>query len=164
MKLITEQNTIIADTLTPVSIYLKLRDLYPNAILLESNLNEKREKSHSFICLSPISTFTATDNEVAITDNGAKIIVSKDVQKTPFLFSEYMKSFEIAGDSFQAVFGHTNYNAISVFETLELDKKQLDDIIPWMSYSFYRHVIAIDHFTNELKFTEFSQDNQQSEQ
>ena len=72
MKLITKQNTIIADTLTPVSIYLKLRDLYPNAILLESNLNEKREKSHSFICLSPISTFTATRNEVAITDNGWK--------------------------------------------------------------------------------------------
>jgi len=164
MKLITIQNTIIADTLTPVSIYLKLRDLYPNAILLESNLNEKREKSHSFICLSPISTFTATDNEVAITDNRAKIIVSKDVQKAPFLFSEYVKSFEISGDSFQAVFGHTNYNAISVFETLELSEKPLDDSIPLMSYSFYRHVIAIDHFTNELTFTEFAEEDQQLEQ
>lgn len=164
MKLTTKQNTIIADTLTPVSIYLKLRDLYPNAILLESNLNEKREKSHSFICLSPISTFTATHNEVAIIDNGAKSIVSKDVQKAPSLFSEYVKSFEIEGDSFQAVFGHTNYNAISVFETLELDEKQLDDSIPLMSYSFYRHVIAIDHFTNELTFTEFVQEQQEPEQ
>ena len=157
MKLTTKQNTIIADTLTPVSIYLKLRDLYPNAILLESNLNEKREKSHSFICLSPISTFTATHNEVAIIDNGAKIIVTKDFQQAPSLFSEYVKSFEIEGDSFQAVFGHTNYNAISVFETLALDEKQLDDSIPLMSYSFYRHVIAIDHFTNELTFTELVQ-------
>ena len=164
MKLITKQNTIIADTLTPVSIYLKLRDLYPNAILLESNLNEKREKSHSFICLSPISTFTATHNEVAITDNGAKRIVSNDVQKAPSLFSAYVKSFKIEGDSFQAVFGHTNYNAISVFETLELDEKQLDDSIPLMSYSFYRHVIAIDHFTNELTFTEFVQEQQEPEQ
>ena len=164
MKLITKQNTIIADTLTPVSIYLKLRDLYPNAILLESNLNEKREKSHSFICLSPISTFTATHNEVAITDNGTKIIVSKDVQEAPFLFSTYVKSFEIEGDSFQAVFGHTNYNAISVFETLELSEKPLEDSIPLMSYSFYRHVIAIDHFTNELTFTEFVQAQQEPEQ
>jgi len=164
MKLTTKQHTIIADTLTPVSIYLKLRDLYPNAILLESNLNEKREKSHSFICLSPISTFNVTHDEVAVVLNGARSSVSKNVQMTPTLFSDFVKSFEIEGDTFQAVFGHTNYNAVSIFETLELNKKSLDDTIPLMSYSFYRHVIAINHFTNELTFTEFIQHDQNAEQ
>lgn len=164
MKLITKQHTIIADTLTPVSIYLKLRDIYPNAILLESNLNEKREKSHSFICLNPISTFSVTQNEVFLVVNGAKKIISNSIQDTPSLFSDFMKSFEIEGDTFQAIFGHTNYNAISIFETLELNEKPLDDTIPLMSYSFYRYVIAIDHFTNELTFTEFTQENQASEQ
>jgi len=164
MKLRTKQHTIIADTLTPVSIYLKLRDLYPNAILLESNLNEKREKSHSFICLNPISTLTVTQNNVNVVLNGAKKSVSDNIQQTPALFSEFMKSFQIEGDTFQAVFGHTNYNAISIFETLELKEKPLDDSIPLMSYSFYQHVIAIDHFTNELTFTEFIQPNQISDQ
>ncbi|MBL4704570.1 MAG: chorismate-binding protein [Flavobacteriales bacterium] len=165
MKLSTKTYKTLADTLTPVSIYLKLRDLYPNSIMLESNLNEKREKSHSYICLNPIATFKAQKNGITIIENGASSQRSKIGKDAPELFSEFMDSFEVEkGDKnqFNAIFGHTNYNAIEYFETIELADKDLDDAIPLMNYSFYRFVIAIDHFTNEMFFTEYLQPEEES--
>ena len=49
----TNVKEILADTVTPVSVYLKLRDIYPNALLLESSDHHSLENSYSFICLKP---------------------------------------------------------------------------------------------------------------
>ena len=43
---------LLADTLTPVNIYLKLRDVYAGSILLESADYHGRENSLSYICSS----------------------------------------------------------------------------------------------------------------
>ena len=37
IKINTYSKKIIADTITPVEVYLKIRDSYPNSILLESS-------------------------------------------------------------------------------------------------------------------------------
>ncbi|MFT7612302.1 MAG: anthranilate synthase component 1 [Parvicellaceae bacterium] len=165
MKLTTNTYQTLADTLTPVSMYLKLRDLYPNSILLESNLNEKRDKSHSYLCLEPISSFKAEKKGITLIENGAAKLISDDQNEAPDRFNQFLNSFTVEGDQpedFNAIFGHTNYNAVSYFETLKLEDKELDDAIPLMNYSFYRFVIGIDHFTNQLFFTEYLQENQES--
>jgi anthranilate synthase component 1 len=38
---------ILADIITPVSIYLKIRDIYPNSMLLESSDYHSKENSAS---------------------------------------------------------------------------------------------------------------------
>ena len=48
---------ILADTVTPVSIYLRLRTLYPKTILLESSDYHGNENAYSFICFSPRCLF-----------------------------------------------------------------------------------------------------------
>ena len=52
-KFKTNVREILADTVTPVSVYLKMRDIYPNALLLESSDHHSLENSYSFICLKP---------------------------------------------------------------------------------------------------------------
>ncbi len=55
----TKTLRLLADTITPVSIYLKIRDIYPNSLLLESSDYHGNENSYSYICLKPLATFEA---------------------------------------------------------------------------------------------------------
>jgi anthranilate synthase component 1 len=54
-KITTTHKKLLADTTTPVSIYLRLRDVFPNSLLLESSDYHSRENSLSFVCCAPIS-------------------------------------------------------------------------------------------------------------
>ena len=54
-KLETHSKKILADTLSPVSVYLKIRDKFPNSILLESSDYHGNENSFSYICFNPIA-------------------------------------------------------------------------------------------------------------
>ena len=62
-KLNTTYKKLLADTFTPVSIYLKLRDKFPNSILLESSDYHGNENSFSFICIEPVASFKV-ENEI----------------------------------------------------------------------------------------------------
>ena len=46
----TTYKKLLADTATPVSIYLRLRDVFPNSLLLESSDYHNRENSMSYVC------------------------------------------------------------------------------------------------------------------
>jgi anthranilate synthase component 1 len=54
-KLYTAHKRMLADTTTPVSIYLRLRDVFSNTLLLESSDYHSRENSMSYICFDPIA-------------------------------------------------------------------------------------------------------------
>ncbi|NNM10082.1 MAG: anthranilate synthase component I family protein, partial [Flavobacteriaceae bacterium] len=49
-NLTTYSGKLLADTLTPVSVYLRLRDKYPNSLLLESSDYRANDNTFSFIC------------------------------------------------------------------------------------------------------------------
>ena len=63
----------IADLLTPVGVYTRLRDIFPNALLLESADYHNRSDSKSFICLDPIGGFESKMNEYRIQYPGEEI-------------------------------------------------------------------------------------------
>src|SRR6187397_1883978 len=63
-KLRTFNKRLLADTLTPVNIYLKLRDVFAGSILLESSDYHSHENSLSLICCDPIASFVVKGNEV----------------------------------------------------------------------------------------------------
>jgi len=52
----TTYKKIVSDTITPVQVYLKLRDVYPNSLLLESSDYHNHENSYSYICCNPIAS------------------------------------------------------------------------------------------------------------
>ena len=63
-KLKTYYKKILADTITPVSVYLKIRDQYPNSILLESSDYHGNDNSFSYICCNPIASISVNHDKI----------------------------------------------------------------------------------------------------
>ena len=55
-KYTTVSKTILADLYTPVGVYMRLRDLYPQSALMESSDYHDANNSHSFIGINPIAS------------------------------------------------------------------------------------------------------------
>ncbi len=155
-RIITTNKKMLADTTTPVSIYLRLRDVFPNSLLLESSDYHSRENSMSYVCCEPISGFVLNDGALKITypdgaeDNhaaGSFDLISK--------INNFIARFEtdaIPGKMItNGLFGYFTHEAVEHFETIKL-KKGGDSLrkIPVMQYHVYRYIIAVDHFKNEL--------------
>lgn len=146
---------ILADTITPVSVYLKIRDRYPNSILLESSDYHANDNSFSYICCNPIASIKV-ENEVITKayPDGQKtettIDNSTDVVK---IIDDFSKSFETENNGFKFInnglFGYMAYDAVRYFEDLAVTKKGDSVIIPDIYYAVYQNIIAINHFKNE---------------
>jgi anthranilate synthase component 1 len=65
-RIVTTHKKLLADTTTPVSIYLRLRDVFPNSLLLESSDYHSRENSISYVCCAPVSGFVLNDDRLKI--------------------------------------------------------------------------------------------------
>ena len=52
----TTTRSILADLYTPVGVYMRLRDLYPQSALMESSDYHDSNNSRSFIGINPIAS------------------------------------------------------------------------------------------------------------
>ena len=158
-KISVKVNTrkILADIITPVSIYLKIRDMFPNSMLLESSDYHSKENSFSFICLDPIADFMVQKNRISIKYPHADLHSMEIDHKNMVVeqLNGFISSFNIEdGNSellIDGVFGYSSYDAVGYFEDIQLSSQsESSDSIPEMRYSFFRYVIAINHLSNEL--------------
>jgi len=148
---------ILADTITPVSIYLKIRDVFPNSILLESSDYHVVEDSYSYICLDPLSSFMVDKGKISIKTVEGKteeISISGNTS-IPEELNRFMSSFDIEQDNSviktNGFFGYSTYDSVQYFEDIKLKAEQPEDYrIPDMVYSLYHYIIAINHFQNTL--------------
>lgn len=151
----TTYKKIIADTITPVSIYLKIRDRYPNSLLLESSDYRANDNNFSYICCNPIATIEVKNEAITVTNPDGDITKTQITKETnvPELINAFSKQFETEENPFKfinnGIFGYTAYDAVRYFEDIEINKKQGDLDIPDLRYSVYQNIIAINHFNNE---------------
>lgn len=154
-KLHTNYKQILADTITPVSVYLKIRDKFPNSILLESSDYHANDNSFSYICFNPIASIKVENNAIEtnfpdgfseITPIDAKINVAKEIEKFSNQFITEKSDFKFIS---QGLFGYISYDAIQYFEKISIAKKSKENEIPEIYYAVYQNVIAINHFKNE---------------
>jgi len=155
-KIITTHKKLLADTTTPVSIYLRLRDVFPNSLLLESSDYHSRENSMSFICCEPLSGLILNDGQLKKRyPDGSEEIEAPGSFDLIGQINNFLKCFETNENAGKVIsnglFGYFTHEAVEHFETIKL-KKTTDDSkkIPVMQYNMYRYIIAIDHFKNEL--------------
>jgi len=85
MKIHTHIAQILADTKTPVSLYLSLRDFYQNPLLLESSDYNSKEGHYSYICLNPLASIEL--NEHVITTKINQKTLKYLSEKTKWLYS-----------------------------------------------------------------------------
>ena len=56
--------------------------------------------------------------------------------------------------SFNGLYGYTTYDSVQYFENIALKVKEAPSAIPLLQYSFYRFIIAINHFNDEMTLIE----------
>ena len=154
-QLHTRSRKMLADTHTPVSIYLKLRDKYRNPVLLESSDYHGTENSISYICCEPIAGFRLQGSSLhTFYPDGSKqqqeIKAKHEVTDALEVFSAAFEE-ETADQKFvsNGLFGYMAFDAVQFFEDLELQKPE-EDAPPHILYHVYQFVIVIDHFKNEM--------------
>jgi anthranilate synthase component 1 len=157
----TKTQKMLADTITPVSIYLKIRDIYPNSLLLESSDYHGNENSYSYICLAPIASFEVDKGSITeLYPDGSKIDTKlKDKNTFSQRFTSFIESFEQSESSGETsvngLFGYISYDSVEYFEKIEFQcREKYDHKIPDARYNFYKYIIAINHFQNVLQITE----------
>lgn len=152
-KINTTKKTILADTITPVSIYLRIRDLYPNSILLESSDYRSRENAMSYICCHPYAGIQLTENRISsyLPDGSSS---SEELSDIRAALQEFKDKFELENTDDKilnnGMFGYFTWNMIPHFENIELSKKGDEETIPPLQYNLYSYVIAVDHFKNQI--------------
>ncbi len=154
-KLQTHYKKILADTITPVSVYLKIRDTFPNSILLESSDYRANDNTFSYICCNPIASITVAeeritehfpDGKIQETQIGATTDVARAIH-------DFASRFEVSEQDFKFInnglFGYLAYDAVRYFEDVEIHRKNGFIPIPDAYYAVYQNIIAINHFKNE---------------
>lgn len=148
---------LLADTATPVSIYLRLRDEFPNSVLLESSDYHTRQNSMSYICCNPVAEVRIEDG--IYTENfpdGSTtrfIAAEEDITKRLTSFCNRFEYDNTNKFNFitNGLFGYFNYEMIEHFEDIKLHSAPRPERkTPELLYHVYQIVIAINHFKNEL--------------
>jgi len=154
-QLKTHYKKILADTITPVSIYLKIRDKYPNSILLESSDYHANDNSFSYICCNPIASIKI-ENEIITQKfpDGSQTISDTSNTDVTNEIHKFTKQFKVDTDKQfkfinNGIFGYTAYDAVRYFEDVDISKKEDSLQIPDIYYAVYQNIIAINHFKNE---------------
>ncbi|HKK59807.1 MAG TPA: chorismate-binding protein, partial [Salinivirga sp.] len=147
-KLKIHSKQILADTLSPVSLYLKFRDIYPNAILLESNDFKGGADNYSFLCLDPLAAFVHDKAQTRVS------FLNEDISErftghVNDKLQQFLDYFKIDGSPealrLNGMFGYTAYDAVTNFEKVDIPQRDNRTRIPDIFYQLYRFVIAINH-------------------
>ena len=169
VKIKTVSKTILADIITPVSIFLKVRDVFPNALLLESSDYHSNQDSYSFICMDPVADFEVRKDMLKVDLPGQPQITEKLKKRSDVIgrLDQFVRSFEQEGDAanlvIDGIFGYASYDAVQYFEDITFASKQPpEEEIPEIKYGFYRYIIAINHLKNELQLIENLVNGEQS--
>ncbi|MEN8857912.1 MAG: anthranilate synthase component I family protein [Flavobacteriaceae bacterium] len=158
IKFKTLSSTSISDTVTPVGLYLRFRDKYANTLLLESSDYHSKEESYSFICIEPLVSMKVESHLFSAVQKGTTVFKEEVEGNFYQLFSKFSESIDLDCDaslkSFNGLYGYTTYDSVQYFETIKLTNPPAPSAIPFMQYSFYRFIITINHFNDEMTLIE----------
>lgn len=159
-KINTRSKRLLADTFTPVSIFLRLKDQYKYSVILESADYHAMQNSFSYIACDPVASIIIDNNEVQQTfpDGSQENFALENRKDAVKVLKEFAARFEHeeSEHSFitNGLFGHMTYDAVEYFEDIEIQDKSPENEIPTLIYRVYRYVIAVNHFKNELHIME----------
>ncbi|MBT0607412.1 anthranilate synthase component I family protein [Aequorivita echinoideorum] len=154
-KLKTHSKKLLADTLTPVSVYLRLRDKFPNSLLLESSDYHANDNSFSYICFNPIASIKVQNEKIMqhFPDGKTSELDNSEETNIPKILDEFAASFSSEANEFKFInnglFGFMAFDVVRYFEDIPLAKKEENLEMPDLFYAVYQNIIAINHFNNE---------------
>ena len=164
----THSKRILGDLHTPVSIYLKVRDMYPESALLESSDFHANENSLSFIALCPIASIGINSgmSTMRYPDNHTEELPVTDAYTVADALNDFLKRFKVEGDNSEVcgLFGYTAFDAVRYFEKIEvMESHHAQNDAPDMYYLLYKYILVFNHFKNELTLIELLREGEASE-
>ena len=165
-KAISKQ--VPGDLHTPVSIYLKVRDIYPESALLESSDFHGNENSLSFIALRPLASVSINNGESTevFPDGSREVAPLSESRNVAEVMRTFLQRFSIEGDENNVcgLFGYTAFDAIRYFENIPvMEAHHEDNDAPDMLYILYKDILVFNHFRNELTLVELLEEGEKSD-
>jgi len=148
---------MLSDLTTPVSIFLKLREHFPEILLLESSDYSSKEDSQSFICFDPLLTLQHVNDQYELKnhqDNQVLANIANNATAAIQILLDSIHTQHTKNDRFNGVFGYANFDMVQEFEGLKFDVEKPNYGIPSLRYDLFRYIIAFDHFYDELYLIE----------
>lgn len=159
----TTTKRLLGDLYTPVSLYMRLRDLYPQSMLMESSDYHGSENAKSFIGINPMASIQVGHGVLTMTfPNGsvARRDIPTENSDKPKLtvanaMNEFLGSFHVEGEGCQyyGIFGFTSANAVRYFENIPVKDTTMErNDAPDILYILFKDIIVFDHFNNMIDF------------
>ena len=159
-KIYSKKTELLSDTITPISVFLNLRDVYKSVSLFESSDYHSKENSKSFICVNPIATLKVNNGELQKMEADKLKSTSKfssiadlqnEIEQYDFVNIELQK--------YNGFFGYFSYDSIQYFETLTPKVKTKYQDVSEIYFSIFEYIIVFDNFSNRAQIIANSFDN-----
>ncbi len=165
----THTEKILADLYTPVAVYMRLRDIYPQSALMESSDYHGNDNSRSFIGIHPManiqvghgvirSTYPDGTVDETVIDTSVK---GKAKDAVANAINDFISHFKVEGEGkdFCGLYGYTTFNAVRYFEDIDVKDATMEkNDAPDIYYIMYRDVIVFDHFNNSMQIISLAED------
>lgn len=159
----TTTKRLLGDLYTPVSLYMRLRDLYPQSMLMESSDYHGSENAKSFIGIDPMASIQVAHRTLTMTfPDGSSVkrdipVENSDKPKLAVAkaMNDFLGSFHVEGEGCQyyGIFGFTSANAVRYFENIPVKDTTMErNDAPDILYILFKDIIVFDHFNNMIDF------------
>lgn len=158
MKIYSKHKTLLSDTITPVSIYLSLRDEFGTSLLLESSDYNSKHNHFSFICFKSLASLMIENNSVVLKIDDYKEVkpIVRNAAQLNSEIIDFINLFQFEDsipDNLKGVFGYNSFDITKFF--VKNIKDHNDSLLPYLSYHLFQFVMVFNHSTNELNIYEF---------
>ena len=163
----THSRTLLGDLHTPVSVYLKVRDLFPQSALMESSDYHGSENNRSFIALCPLASMSVEHGKAVfrLPDGERSERELSDAHSLNEAMNDFMKRFCITGEysHYCGLYGYTSFNAVRYTEGIAV-KDSREDIndAPDLLYIIYKYIIVFNDYRHELLLLEMTGEEEES--
>lgn len=163
----TAYKTLLGDLHTPVTTYLKVRDLFPQSVLMESSDYHGVENNRSFIGLNPIASISISHGKATakFPDGTQEVLDIDDHYRVDQAISDFLTRFQVEGEyaHYCGLYGYTTFNAVRYFEHIPVkDSTSTINDAPDMLYILYKYLIVFHDFKHEMVLLEMQSDDEPS--
>lgn len=166
----TKSKRILGDLYTPVGLYMRLRDLFPQSMLMESSDYHGNDNARSFIGIHPMASVKVSHGVITMlfpdgsSEKREVPVENSDKPKRAVAqaINDFLNAFKIEGEGSQyyGIYGFTSANAVRYFENIPVRDTTMErNDAPDILYILFQDLIVFDHFNNMIDFITLGSDD-----
>lgn len=163
----TNSRIVLGDLHTPVSTYLKVRDIFAQSALMESSDYHGSENNRSFIGLCPVASVSIDHGNAIfhLPDGNREKHPINQTYRVETAINDFLHRFHVEGEysNYCGLYGYTSFNAVRYFENIPVkDSREEKNDAPDMLYILYKYLIVFHDFKNEMMLLEMAEPGEKS--